>query len=785
MLKTIGKLFTLLIYLYITACSSGSGGDASTTNNAPTASNVSITDNNGDQAIIGDVLAGSYIYADAESDAEAGTTFRWLRNGVAISGATTSTYILVTEDGGLPVTFEVTPFDGITLGSAVSSAAVDVSPVKPLNVQTVPSTQQVTITWDAVTNAASYKIYWNNTGNVTASDAFLDASTSTQFIHNNLSIGSTYYYRVVANSASVEGELSAEVSAMPTTDGWAWVNPTPQGNIIYDMVSFGDLFVAVGEAGSILTSNEGSNWLRQNSGTKKSLSEIHATNTMMVSIGDYNTLRTSTNGISWATPALPTGSSTHYGGITYTGSEWLAVGVDVVAFDQFESRVIRSTDGITWSGGTSVTGVETASYYYRGLASNGTHTIAIDSKGRIFRTDDVSASNWPLVHDNAGAYIFNDITYADNQFVVVGNYDLILTSPDGLTWTQQISGTTGYPLIGVTHDGTQWIVVGAVGRLLTSSDAVTWVNHTSASSTSGTLSAVSYHSSKNKWVAAGRDIISSTDGTTWENHSSSVSNRSINDIAYDGSRYVAVGDSSSIWSSVDGINWSIQSTVGYTVWHSVSHSSGIWVAVGGGGSIVTSPDGDTWTSRSSGTTDQLNEIAHNGSQWLAVSSTGGVFTSPNAVDWTSQTSGTSEWLYGAAHDGSKWVVVGGNGTVLSSADGSIWSSQTSGTTSWLNSIVHNGTQWVAVGNGDQVITSPDAVTWSIQDVVLPHHFNDVVYTGSLWVAVGGFGQIITSADAITWNAEDVPYGGSLEAVVATSSLLVTVGESGTILVRTP
>jgi len=88
---------------------------------APTASAVSISGT----AQVGQVLTGSYTYADANNDPQGASTFRWLRNGVAIAGATASTYTLVGADQGNTITFEVTPVATVvpTTGAPVASSA--------------------------------------------------------------------------------------------------------------------------------------------------------------------------------------------------------------------------------------------------------------------------------------------------------------------------------------------------------------------------------------------------------------------------------------------------------------------------------------------------------------------------------------------------------------------------------------------------------------------------------------------------------------------------------------
>jgi len=121
---------------------SGAGGSANDSvsvtvaapNSAPIASNVGITDTNGGNVVVGDVLSGSYTYTDFDGDAEGTSTFRWLRGGSAITGATASSYTVVAADAGQTITFEVTPVavTGAFPGSAATSGGVTVSNSAPI-----------------------------------------------------------------------------------------------------------------------------------------------------------------------------------------------------------------------------------------------------------------------------------------------------------------------------------------------------------------------------------------------------------------------------------------------------------------------------------------------------------------------------------------------------------------------------------------------------------------------------------------------------------------------------
>jgi len=104
----------------LAACGGGGGGGVAAVPAAPTASSVTISGT----AQVGQLLTGTYTYADANNDPQRASTFRWLRGGAAITGATASTYTLVALDQGNTITFEVTPVSTVapTTGTPVASS---------------------------------------------------------------------------------------------------------------------------------------------------------------------------------------------------------------------------------------------------------------------------------------------------------------------------------------------------------------------------------------------------------------------------------------------------------------------------------------------------------------------------------------------------------------------------------------------------------------------------------------------------------------------------------------
>jgi len=191
-------------------------------NSAPTASAVTITDSNGGSVVVGDTLVGSYTYADADGDAQGVSTFRWLRNGVAISGAVAANYTLVTADTGTSITFEVTPVaaTGVTVGAAASSASVSV-------VNSAPTASAVTIT---DSNGGSVVVGDTLVGSYTYADANGDVEGVSTFrwLRNGVAISGAVAANYSVVAADVGATISFEVTPVAATGiptGLAAVSP--------------------------------------------------------------------------------------------------------------------------------------------------------------------------------------------------------------------------------------------------------------------------------------------------------------------------------------------------------------------------------------------------------------------------------------------------------------------------------------------------------------------------------------------------------------------------------
>ena len=88
-------------------------------------------------------------------------------------------------------------------------------PAAPTGVAAVAGDAKVTLTWDAVSGASSYNVYWATATGVGKGTGTRIADASSPYVHQGLANGTTYRYVVTAGNASGEGDASQEVSAKP------------------------------------------------------------------------------------------------------------------------------------------------------------------------------------------------------------------------------------------------------------------------------------------------------------------------------------------------------------------------------------------------------------------------------------------------------------------------------------------------------------------------------------------------------------------------------------------
>lgn len=103
--------------------------------------------------------------------------------------------------------------------NATTNAPAAVIPPAPTGVAAVGGAKQVTVTWNAVSTATSYKLYWSTTSGVTPATGTLVAGATSPQNVTGLADNTAYFFIVTAvNSA---GESSASTQASATTNAAA------------------------------------------------------------------------------------------------------------------------------------------------------------------------------------------------------------------------------------------------------------------------------------------------------------------------------------------------------------------------------------------------------------------------------------------------------------------------------------------------------------------------------------------------------------------------------------
>lgn len=121
---------------------------------------------------------------------------------------------MFTNTGALDPAWLAANNGGFSLKTVETFSSSDI-PV-PNGVFTAAGTNQATISWNTVTGATSYNLYWSNKAGVsTAANSTQIANVSSPYIHTSLASGNWAYYVVTAVTATGESLPSNEVSVKP------------------------------------------------------------------------------------------------------------------------------------------------------------------------------------------------------------------------------------------------------------------------------------------------------------------------------------------------------------------------------------------------------------------------------------------------------------------------------------------------------------------------------------------------------------------------------------------
>jgi hypothetical protein len=246
-------------------------------------------------------------------------------------------------------------------------------------------------------------------------------------------------------------------SLVTSTDGVTWTsrNPNfPAGTTdIFGSDFGGGIFVIGTDNGSLATSTDGATWTLRTSGTTSSIEAVAYGNSLYVIAGANGFLRTSTDAITWT--ARTTGTTKKINAVKYLNSQWVYVGND--------STLATSTDAITWTARTANAFSSNVAATINDIAyGNGAYVYCSSSGMMGYSTD---AIRW-VTATLASPSTVRSVNYFGNIFVATLNFNSpfadAYVSYDGLTWSSVTSGSS-YNIFDSAYSGTRLVAVATNG----------------------------------------------------------------------------------------------------------------------------------------------------------------------------------------------------------------------------------------------------------------------------------------------------------------------------------
>ncbi len=144
-----------------------------------------------------------------ERSANAGSTWSTLVPGTPLTGSSNS-YADATALAGTSYLYRISATNTVGTSAASASITALTLPAAPVPTAVANSVSQITLSWPAVTGAATYKIEFSSDGGTTWAVQATQAGVS--YIHTGLIVDTSYKYRVTAVNATGNSAVSAVVT---------------------------------------------------------------------------------------------------------------------------------------------------------------------------------------------------------------------------------------------------------------------------------------------------------------------------------------------------------------------------------------------------------------------------------------------------------------------------------------------------------------------------------------------------------------------------------------------
>ncbi|MDP3851872.1 MAG: PKD domain-containing protein [Luteolibacter sp.] len=573
---------------------------------------------------------------------------------------------------------------------------------------------------------------------------------------------------------------------LSSTDGINWTLATvPEAPDFRHVAWDGNTWLAIAlnassQARVVWTSLDGAAW-SQHSELGSSIAAVNGYGGVLYALGWYAGIKYSTDhGLTWLNAATP--GTTRWSTTRIKMAEdgtLLALGT---AMDESGApdALLVSSDGIHWSRSTA-NGGNTAVANGNDLAFGAGCFLTVENGG-ITRS---SGSFYPANSAPTAAFTANPSTVparqgrlfasaagdADGDSLVYA-WDFGADKPivDGNSTLRSFDFGGDYTATLRVSDGHGGLTVLTHNLTVTDSSRV-FTQRTSG--TTNSLLAVAANDTVAVAVGGTGGVIrTSTDGVTWTTRSVPEfgGNLTFRGAVWDGAKFIIVGT-----------DYNLTAPAGWQ------------------GAIYTSPDGITWTRRygSTNRNDDLQAVASDGTGAVAVGNSGTVLTSADGLTWSPVViAGVAANLRGAAWNGSTYVIAGyagnnGGATVFTSSNRSDWMDVTAGVgidpglqdlrkVAWLND------RFVSSGRYSKLrVSTDDAQTFTTTRTVNEHNpamaYGDGIYFTAGEQLDAAYADVdVLSLNGVTWSSFTAPTTANRNGAVFFKHTFITVGAGGEI-----
>lgn len=232
--------------------------------------------------------------------------------------------------------------------------------------------------------------------------------------------------------------------------GWPVYNGDSGTDKSLMSVAYGEgEFVAVGEAGTILSSSDGLSWTPHQQDANIHFTSVTYGHDQFVAVGNSKNVYTSEDGKSWTAHAVADASP--FFTVVYGDGVYVATGF---------ANAWTSPDGKNW------TKRDFTGYLQSGSAYGNNSFVTVGQAGHMMRSGD-DGETWSPINVDENHYL-DSVAYGNGVFVAVGN-NAGYTSADGISWTmREVRGASV-----IFADGI-FAAMGWTGELFTSADGIVW-----------------------------------------------------------------------------------------------------------------------------------------------------------------------------------------------------------------------------------------------------------------------------------------------------------------------